>query len=185
MNNPLPAPAAPTSPAAAMAAFLAAFLAAILAAVLALPAAPAYAQQGDQAAADAATVKVFEFVKGCGHYFLATADGDQPRVRPFGSLAIFEGRIYFQTGKVKSVSKQIMANPKIEIAAFDGRGSWIRVQAVAVEDDRLEAKQFMLDQMPELKSMYSADDGNTQVFYLKDATATLSSFGGEGWTERF
>jgi uncharacterized pyridoxamine 5'-phosphate oxidase family protein len=125
---------------------------------------------------DAELRDVYDFLKGCGNYYLATTEGDQPRVRPFGSLAIFEGKIYIQTGKIKNVSKQIAANPKIEICAYDGKGSWIRVQAVAVEDDRREAKQFLLDTMPELKNMYSADDGNTQVFYLKDAIARFHSF---------
>ncbi|MDR2366754.1 MAG: pyridoxamine 5'-phosphate oxidase family protein [Deltaproteobacteria bacterium] len=129
--------------------------------------------------------KVFDFVKNSGYYFLATTEGDQPRVRPFSSLVIFEGKIYFQTGKVKNVSKQIMANPKIEICAYDGKGTWIRIQAVAVEDDRLEAKQAVLDAVPELKTMYSADDGNTQVFYLKDATANVASFTGDNWSETF
>jgi uncharacterized pyridoxamine 5'-phosphate oxidase family protein len=129
--------------------------------------------------------KVFDFVKSCGNYFLATTEGDQPRVRPFGSWALFEGKIYIQTGRVKNVSKQIAANPKIEICAYDGKGTWIRIQAVAVEDDRIEAKQFVLDGMPELKTMYSADDGNTQVFYLKDVTASLNSFSGDNWTETF
>jgi uncharacterized pyridoxamine 5'-phosphate oxidase family protein len=124
--------------------------------------------------------EVYAFLKGCGAYYLATAEGDQPRVRPFGSLAIFEGRLYFQTGKIKNVSKQMAANPKIEICAFDGKGAWIRVQAVAVDDPRREAKQFLLDAHPELKSMYSADDGNTQVLYLKDATARFHSFSGTG-----
>jgi uncharacterized pyridoxamine 5'-phosphate oxidase family protein len=125
---------------------------------------------------EAAVKEVYDFIKGCANYYLATAEGDQPRVRPFGSLAIFEGKIYFQTGKVKNVSKQISINPKIEICAYDNNGKWIRVQAVAVEDDRREAKQFLLDAHPELKSMYSADDGNTEVLYLKDATARFHSF---------
>jgi uncharacterized pyridoxamine 5'-phosphate oxidase family protein len=129
--------------------------------------------------------KVYDFVKSCGNYYIATTDGDQPRVRPFSSLFIYEGKIYFQTGKVKAVSKQLAANPKIEIVAYNGKDKWIRIQAVAVEDDRLEAKQYALDQMPELKSMYSADDGNTQVFYLKDATASLGTLAGEEWTEKF
>ncbi|MDR1308440.1 MAG: pyridoxamine 5'-phosphate oxidase family protein [Deltaproteobacteria bacterium] len=140
------------------------------------------AQNGD---GQAATRKVFDFLKSCGVYFLATDEGGQPRVRPFGSLAIFEGRIYFQTGKVKDVSRQLLVNPKIEICAFDGKEAWIRVEAVAVEDDRLEAKQFLLDAHPELKAMYSADDGNTQVFYLRDAKARMQSFSKEGWTETF
>ncbi|MDR1325117.1 MAG: pyridoxamine 5'-phosphate oxidase family protein [Treponema sp.] len=119
--------------------------------------------------------EVYEFLKKCGTYYLATVDGDRPRVRPFGTALMFENKLYFQTGKVKKVSKHIAANPHIEICAMVD-GSWIRIEATAVEDDRLEARQQMLDAYPSLKAMYRADDGNTQVFYLKDATATISSF---------
>jgi uncharacterized pyridoxamine 5'-phosphate oxidase family protein len=119
--------------------------------------------------------EVYEFLKKCDTYYLATIDGDQPRVRPFGTVNIFENKLYIQTGKKKSVSKQMQKNPKIEICSMNG-GQWIRVQAIAVEDDRVEAKQSMLDAYPDLKSMYSATDDNTQVLYLKDATATISSF---------
>ncbi|GFH62443.1 MAG: conserved hypothetical protein [Candidatus Desulfovibrio kirbyi] len=122
--------------------------------------------------------EVYEFIKSCGHYFLATVDGDQPRVRPFGTVAIFESKLYIQTGKSKDVFKQMARNPKIEICAYDGKGNWILVQAVVVNDDRREAKQFMLDSYPDLKKMYSADDGNTQVLYLKDAKARYYSFSG-------
>lgn len=122
--------------------------------------------------------KVYDFLKSCGAYYLATTDGDQPRVRPFGTYLIFEDKLYIQTGKVKAVSKQMMANPKIEICAFSG-DKWIRIEAVAVEDDRIEAKKAMLDAYPQLQEMYSAEDENTQVLYLKDATATFYSFGGE------
>lgn len=119
--------------------------------------------------------EIFDFLKKCNTYYLATAEGDQPRVRPFGTVNIFEGKLYIQTGKIKDVSKQIKANPKIEICAFDGN-HWIRIQALAVEDDRREARQHMLDAYPALQDRYSPDDGNTQVLYLKDAVATLSSF---------
>ena len=119
--------------------------------------------------------KVVQFLKEAGVYYLATAEGDQPRVRPFGTAHVFEGKLYIQTGKVKEVSKQIHANPKVEICAFKD-GDWLRVAGELVEDDRVEARQSMLDAYPELQSMYAADDGNTEVFYLKDATATFSSF---------
>lgn len=119
--------------------------------------------------------EVYEFLKKSGTYFIATMDGDQPRVRPFGTADIFEDKLYIQTGKVKKVSKQIQANPKIEICAMSD-GKWIRIEAVAVEDDRIEPKQHMLDAYPELKSMYTAADDNTQVFYLSNATATIASF---------
>jgi len=119
--------------------------------------------------------EVYDFLKKCKTYYLATVEGDQARVRPFGTVNIFDGRLYIQTGKVKDVSKQIAVNPKVEICAFDG-SEWIRLQAIAVEDDRLEAKQSMLDAYPNLKGRYSADDGNTQVLYLKDTEATISSF---------
>jgi uncharacterized pyridoxamine 5'-phosphate oxidase family protein len=121
--------------------------------------------------------EVYDFLKKCGTYYLATTEGDQPRVRPFGTYLIFEGKFYIQTGKVKGVSKQMKKNPKIEICAFAG-DTWIRIAATAVEDDRLTAKQAMLDAYPQLQAMYKADDANTQVLYLKDATATFASFGG-------
>ena len=128
--------------------------------------------------------EVYEFLKKCGTYYLATAEGDQPRVRPFGTVDLFEDKIYIQTGKVKEVSKQMMANPKIEICAFDG-GTWIRIAATAVEDDRIEAQEHMLDSYPNLKANYQPGDGNTQVFYLKDATAVFSSFTAEPKTVKF
>lgn len=119
--------------------------------------------------------RVEKFLKEAGTYYLATVDKDQPRVRPFGTIHIFDGRLYIQTGKSKEVSKQIHANPKVEICACTGP-EWLRVSATLVEDDRREARQSMLDAYPSLQGMYSADDGNTEVFYLKDATATFRSF---------
>ena len=119
--------------------------------------------------------KTVSFLKEAGTYYLATVDGDQPRVRPFGTVNVFEGKLYIQTGKSKDVSKQIHANPKVEICAFKD-GAWIRVAATLVEDDRREARASMLDAYPTLRGMYNEDDGNTEVFYLKDATATFSSF---------
>lgn len=120
--------------------------------------------------------EVYDFLKKCGVYYLATVEGDQPRVRPFSTLDIFEDKLYIQTGRIKNVSRQMGANPKVELCAFDGKGHWIRITAVAVDDDRLEPKKHMLDAFPDLKSMYKANDGNTQVLYLKDATATFCSF---------
>lgn len=119
--------------------------------------------------------EVYDFLKQCGTYYLATTDGDQPRVRPFGTVDLFEGKLYIQTGKVKNVSGQIARNPKIEICGTMG-GRWLRIEATAVNDDRMEAKRHMLDEYPMLKGMYSAEDNNTQVLYLKDATATFHSF---------
>ncbi len=128
--------------------------------------------------------EVYEFLKKCGTYYLATVEGDQPRVRPFGTVDLFEDKLYIQTGKVKDVSKQMMANPKIEICAFDG-STWIRIAATAVEDDRIAAQEHMLEGYPSLKANYQPGDGNTQVFYLKDATAVFSSFTAEPKTVKF
>ena len=118
---------------------------------------------------------VVKFLKEAGTYYLATVDGDQPRVRPFGTVNVFEGKVYIQTGKVEDVSKQLHKNPKAEICAFKD-GEWIRIAGELVEDDRIEARQSMLDAYPSLQGMYKADDGNTEVLYLKDATATFYSF---------
>ena len=119
--------------------------------------------------------RVLKFLKEADTYYLATVEGDQPRVRPFGTAVMFEGKIYIQTGKSKNVSKQLHINPKFEICAFKG-GEWIRIAGTLVEDDRREARQAVLDDYPQLQSMYSADDGNTEAFYIKDAVATISSF---------
>ena len=118
---------------------------------------------------------VNDFLKQAGVYYLATVEGDQPRVRPFGTVNIFEGKLYIQTGKKKDVAKQIAANPKVEISAFKD-GKWIRVAGELVEDDRIEAQKSMLDAYPELAGMYQPGDGNTAVYYFKNAVATISSF---------
>ena len=119
--------------------------------------------------------RVCQFLKDAGVYYLATVEGDQPRVRPFGTDHIFEGKLSIQTGKVKPCSKQIGANPKVEICAFHN-GTWIRIAGELAEDDRVEAKKSMLDVYTNLRRMYDENDGNTQVLYFKNAVATFSSF---------
>lgn len=119
--------------------------------------------------------RVCQFLKDAGVYYLATAEGDQPRVRPFGTAHIFEGKLYIQTGKVKSVFEQLKADPKAEICAFKD-GKWIRITGELVEDDRVEARRSMLDAYPELRNMYDENDGNTAVLYFKNAVATFYSF---------
>lgn len=128
--------------------------------------------------------KVYDFLKSAETYYLATVEGDQPRVRPFGTVNIFEDKLYIQTGKIKPVSKQIAANPKVELCAFKD-GTWLRLSGELVEDDRIEAKKAMLDAYPELRGMYNENDGNTQVLYFKNATATFSSFTAPSETETF
>ena len=128
--------------------------------------------------------KVYEFLKAAGTYYLATVDGDQPRVRPFGTVHIFEGRLYIQTGKRKDVAHQLAANPKAEICAFKD-GTWLRVAGRLIEDDRAEARKSMLDAYPDLRAMYDENDGNTEVLYFKDATATFSSFTAPSETVKF
>lgn len=128
--------------------------------------------------------EVYEFLKTCKTYYLATCEENQPRVRPFGTVDIFENRLYIQTGLSKAVAQQMLVNPNIEICGFqDGR--WLRVSAKAVLDSRREAKVHMLDQYPHLKARYDPDDENTAVFYLQDATATFSSFTDEPRVVRF
>ena len=114
-------------------------------------------------------------MKDAGVYYLATVEGDQPRVRPFGTANIFDGKLYNQTGKAKPCSKQILANPKVEISAFH-QGTWIRIAGELAEDDRIEAKKSMLDAYPNLRAIYDENDSNTQVLYFRNAVATFSSF---------
>ena len=119
--------------------------------------------------------QVYEFLKKAEVYYLATVEGDQPRVRPFGTIDLFEDKLYIQTGKIKPVANQMKANPKVEISAM-AEGKWIRIEAIAVLDERIEAQEHMLDNYPNLKAMYQPGDGNTEVYYLKDATAQICSF---------
>lgn len=119
--------------------------------------------------------KTCQFLKDAGTYYLATAEGDQPRVRPFGTANIFEGKLYIQTGRSKPVAQQILANPKVEVSAFLN-GEWIRLEGELVEDARVEAKKAMLDAYPDLRAMYDENDENTMVLYFKNAKATFCSF---------
>ena len=128
--------------------------------------------------------KVCDFLKASGTYYLATVEGDQPRVRPFGTAHIFDGRLYIQTGKGKPVAQQLKANPKAEICAFKD-GAWLRVSCELIEDDRVEARKSMLDAYPELRAMYDENDGNTLVLYMKDAESTFSSFTAPPETVKF
>ncbi len=128
--------------------------------------------------------RVYDYLKKVNPFYVATVEGDQPRVRPIGAVDLFEDKIYFLTGKVKPMSKQMQSNPKIEICSTDGQ-TCLRIQAIAVNDERLEPKQHMLAAYPEVQGMYKADDGNTQVLYLKDAVATISTFTDEPIVIRF
>lgn len=119
--------------------------------------------------------EVYEFLKQCGVYYLATTEGDQPRVRPFGTVDLYEGRLYIQTGKKKPVAHQLKENPKVELSGMaDGR--WIRITAEAVLDDRIPPQAHMLAAYPSLQGMYRPGDGNTEVYWLKNATAQICSF---------
>ena len=128
--------------------------------------------------------EVLDFIKKCGTYYLATVDGDQARVRPFGTANIFDGKLYIQTGKTKDCSKQIQANPKAELCCFDGQ-QWLRLSGKLIRDDRREAKKDMLDNYPHLRDRYSEDDDNTEVLYFEDATAVFASFTSEPRTVKF
>ena len=128
--------------------------------------------------------EVYEFLKKCGVYYLATVEGDQPRVRPFGTIDMFEGKLYIQTGKVKDVANQMKANGKVELSSM-ADNKWIRVTATAVLDDNVAAQAHMLKGYPSLKAQYQPGDGNTEVYYLKDVTAQICSFGEPSKTIRF
>ncbi|MDO5456489.1 MAG: pyridoxamine 5'-phosphate oxidase family protein [Eubacteriales bacterium] len=119
--------------------------------------------------------KVCSFIKDAQTYYLATVDGDQPRVRPFGTINIFEDKLYIQTGRGKDVAKQIAANSKVELCAFKD-GVWLRLAGELVDDNRVDPKKAMLDAYPDLRAMYDPEDDNTEVLYFKNATATFSSF---------
>lgn len=119
--------------------------------------------------------RVHDFIKSCNCYYIATVDGDQPKVRPFGTINIFEGKLYIQTGHIKDVAKQIAANGKVELCCFNG-SDWLRLSGTLVEDERVEAKKSMLDAYPDLRGMYDENDDNTAVYYFTEARARFCSF---------
>lgn len=128
--------------------------------------------------------KICQFLDKVQTYYLATVEGDQPRVRPFGTILLWDGKLYIQSGKAKAVSKQIAANPKVELSAWDGE-KWLRLSGELVEDDRVEVKKAMLEKMPHLRNMYNEEDGNMLMLYFKNATAVFESFTGEKETFEF
>ena len=119
--------------------------------------------------------RVVKFLDEAETYYLATVDGDQPHVRPFGTALAYNDKLYIQTGKVKPVSHQLAANPKAEICAYK-EGKWVRICGELVEDETREIKTLMLEKMPVLRHMYNEDDGNMQMLYFKNAVVTFSSF---------
>lgn len=128
--------------------------------------------------------KICQFLDKVQTYYLATVEGDQPRVRPFGTILLWDGKLYIQSGKTKAVAKQIAVNPKVELSAWDGE-KWLRLSGELEEDDRVEVKKAMLEKMPHLRNMYNEEDGNMLMFYFKNATAVFDSFTGEKETFEF
>ena len=122
--------------------------------------------------------EVYNYLKECGVYYLGTTNKDQPKLRPFGTIDLYEGKLYIQTGKIKNVSKQMKTNPKIEICAMN-KATWIRLTAKAYLDESVEAQKHMLDQYPSLQKQYQPGDGNNEVFYLQEVTAVINAFGEE------
>ncbi len=120
--------------------------------------------------------EIKDYLAECRVFYLATVDGDQPRVRPFGVSEIYNGRLYLMSGKSKEVFKQLVANPKFELSATKANGAeWIRVSGRLVNDDDVVMKQYLLDQNPELKQLYKADD-NMAAMYITDGEARFFSF---------
>ena len=128
---------------------------------------------------------VYQYLKDAGVYYLGTVEGDQPRLRPFGTQLVFNGKLYIQTSKAKPCSKQILANPKVEISAMKADGTWIRIDGTAVTDDSLDVKKAMLEEHPQLSGMYSVDDEIMNCLQIKDATATVASFAGDTSVVKF
>ena len=120
--------------------------------------------------------EVLEFLLNNPTFYIATMDGDQPRVRPFGAVMKYNDRLYFTTNNTKSVFEQLVANPKVEISTTSPKGEWIRLNGKAVFDSSTEAKSAMLESVPSLKKMYSLDNNIFEVFYLEDAVVTFNSF---------
>ncbi|MBQ8078609.1 MAG: pyridoxamine 5'-phosphate oxidase family protein [Oscillospiraceae bacterium] len=119
--------------------------------------------------------EVYDFLRSCGTFYLATDEDGQPRVRPFGAISDFEGKLYIETNNQKKVYQQMMKNGKVELCGMH-EGKWIRVEGTVKEDLRREARVAMLEDNPSLKSLASPDNGTMTVFYFESGTATIYSF---------
>lgn len=119
---------------------------------------------------------IYNFLKNARVYYLATTDGVQPRVRPFGTINLFEGKLYIMTDKKKAVSRQLHQNPKIEISAYY-RDRWLRLEASVVEDGRREPKESMLEKYPQLTPLFPPDSDDTELWFLRNAAAGIYELG--------
>lgn len=128
--------------------------------------------------------EVYDYLKKAGTYYLATIDGTQPRVRPFGTIDEYNEKLYILTSKNKNVAKQIEANPKVELSAMVGN-DWIRIEAEAYAFDDVDAQKHMLDAYPSLQNQYKVGDPNTGLYELKNGTATFYSFVNEPKSIKF
>ena len=109
--------------------------------------------------------EILEFLRECGTFYLATTEGDQPRVRPFGVVCEFEGKLYIATTNKKDVYNQMLKNPKIEICGMN-KGKWMRVAGEVELDERREARVAMMEANKSLENMYNVDDNLFVVFSL-------------------
>ena len=120
--------------------------------------------------------KIYKFLKDARIYYLATSDGVQPRVRPFGTINLYDGRLYILTSKKKSVSQQLHQNPKIEISAYL-HPRWLRLEASVVEDNGFDARMSMLNAYPELSEVFPYDDENNELWFLRNVSAGIYEYG--------
>lgn len=118
-----------------------------------------------------AAKKVYEFLEDAKTFYLATMEGNQPRVRPYGAMLFFEGKNYIMAFGQTNATRQIAANQKAEICAFKGRT--LRIECKLVEDNRPEVGKALVDKMPVLKPVLGENGENGVMYYLKDATANF------------
>jgi uncharacterized pyridoxamine 5'-phosphate oxidase family protein len=122
--------------------------------------------------------EIFDFLRECGTFYIATDDHGQPRVRPFGAVFIKDDRLYIVTNNTKKCYHQMKENSRIEISGMNKKGQWIRLEGDIEEDDRQETKEFALNELPMLKNMYKADDGIFATLYFTKGKADILSFKG-------
>ncbi|MBQ7536063.1 MAG: pyridoxamine 5'-phosphate oxidase family protein [Stomatobaculum sp.] len=117
--------------------------------------------------------KINDFLTEAGVFFLATADGDQPKLRPLGAHLEMDGKVIFGVGDFKNVYRQMKANPKVEIAACKKDGHWLRYTGKAVFEDDPKYAEAMLDAMPHLRNIYNDQTGNKMMTFHIDAVSAV------------
>ncbi|QNU68595.1 pyridoxamine 5'-phosphate oxidase family protein [Ruminiclostridium herbifermentans] len=124
--------------------------------------------------------EVVKFLEENPVFYIATVDGDTPKVRPFGFFLKHQQKLYFGVGNQKETFKQLQKNPKFEISTTSKDNTWLRLSGNAVFETSEELLEKAFERNPNLKALYSKENGpRLELFYIENAKAEFLNFLGE------